>query len=1090
MKQLYKSLSALFVFLIISTFWTSASAVEIDGIYYFLNESDNTATVTNKGQAEYGSNMDPFINAYSGTVTIPNTIIYNGKTYTVTSIQEMAFYECLDLKTISIPSTISKIGIESDDRNFFIGCTSFKAFIVSSDNPYYSSIGGVLYNKDKTHLLCCPQGKTGEYAVPSSVKKIMNYAFYGCALTSVSLPDGITSIGNGAFGRCSALTNINLPESLTELGNSAFAYNSALSSIDIPYGVRIISFEAFRYCSSLASITISEGVEEIGSKAFEKCIKLSKVTLPSTTKIIGRGCFYGCENLSNIYIPYGITNIPQEAFYNCDLKSLTLPESIKEIGRCAFWLNHISTVKLPKSVRSIGELAFSRYTSYDVYVYNYPSLISLNNSDPFGTSFARIHVYTPLVEAFKNDKDWGKYAKKIIGDIPIDPVTSITLNKTSLAMGPYKEDKLTAIVKPDDASVKDVVFTSSNEDVVSIIDNTGKFMTLETGTATITATAIDGSGVKATCKIVVSDNITKAESVILNTTKATINIGDTKTIKATVLPTNATLNYVTWNSSNPDVATVDENGVVTGVGAGTATITATAADGSGIKATCKVNIKENIIVESVTLNQKETTIKAGSTQTLTATINPSNATIKSVTWKSSNPKVATVDEKGVVTGVSAGTATITATAADGSGVNATCKVTVTEDIKVASVTLNKKEVTIKAGNTQALTATVSPSNATIKSVTWKSSNPKVATVNENGIVTGVSAGTATITATAADGSGVNATCKVTVTEDIKVASVTLNKKGITIKAGSTQTLTATISPSNATIKSLTWKSSNSKVATVDGNGVVTGISAGTATITATATDGSGIKATCKVNVIYNSIALTDASTSYSNDTEATVNPLEYTRIFNNTDWQALYIPFSMSYDNWKDYFDIARIDGIRLIDKNNDGIINETILDIVKIEEGTITANTPYLIKPKETGEKTICISNTILYKSEENGLNFTTNNATFTFIGNYSTISASTLITNNYYTMDGGSLIITNGSNGLQPFRWYLKVESQGSAYNTTMPIAINVIGEENASTGIEESLIMNDKQHIYDLNGRVVNEKSLKSGIYIRNGKKVIIR
>ena len=91
---------------------------------------------------------------------------------------------------------------------------------------------------------------------------------------------------------------------------------------------------------------------------------------------------------------------------------------------------------------------------------------------------------------------------------------------------------------------------------------------------------------------------------------------------------------------------------------------------------------------------------------------------------------------------------------------------------------------------------------------------------------------------------------------------------------------------------------------------------------------------------------------------------------------------------------------------------------------------------------------------------------------------------------MDGGSLCTTNGSNGLQPFRWYLKVESQGSAYNTTKPIAIHVIGEENASTGIEKSQIMNNKQHIYDLNGRVVNEKVLKTGIYIKNGKKVIIR
>ena len=1092
-------MSTTLLLFVVSAFWSSALGVEIDGIYYYLN--GNTATVTNKGQYSSGSNENSYTNAYSGVVTIPSMVTYNGKNYTVTQIQNFAFSNCPDLKTVNIPSTVSNIAVTYKNGNYFSscfsGCTSFKAFIISSDNPYYSAVGGVLFDKDKTTLIKCPQAKTGEYSVPSTIKKISEGAFYECtSLTSISLPNSITSIGQYAFYICSSLTNINIPTNLTELGSFVFSNCSSLSEIIIPIGIKIIPERAFQDCSSLTSVTIPEGVEEIGYSAFLGCSKLKEVVLPSTIKALGGYCFHACSNLSKINIPDGIITIPSYAFCYCPLTSIILPESIKKIEEYAFYDTKISTIKLPKTVGYIGHFAFcneySNNNNYNrnLYVYNSPSLITLYDT-PFAYNSIQIHVYKPLENAFKNDIQWQKYAGKIIGDIPIDnPVTSITLDHSSLAIDSYTEGKLTATVKPDNASIGEVIYTSSNDDVVIIVDNTGKFMTMEPGNATITATALDGSGVKATCKIVVSDGIIKAESVTLNTTNATIKLGYTKKLTATVLPTNATLSYVIWNSSNPDVATVDENGVITGIGAGTATITATAADGNGVKATCKVTVTEDIKVASVTLNKKEVTIKAGNTQALTAIVSPSNATIKSVTWKSSNPKVATVNENGVVTGVSAGTATITATAADGSGVNATCKVTVTEDIKVASVTLNKKEVTIKAGSTQTLTATINPSNATIKNVTWKSSNPKVATVNEKGVVTGISAGTVTITATAADGSGVKGTCKVTVTEEIKVESVTLNKKEVTIKAGSTQTLTATISPSNATIKSLTWKSSNSKVATVDGNGVVTGISAGAATITATATDGSGIKATCKVNVIYNSIALTDASTSYSNDAEATVNPLEYTRIFNNTDWQALYIPFSMSYDDWKDYFDIARIDGIRLIDKNNDGIIDETILDIVKIEEGTITANTPYLIKPKETGEKTISISNTILYKSEENSLNFTTNIATFTFIGNYSTISASTLITNNYYTMDGGSLIITNGSNGLQPFRWYLKVESQGSAYNTTMPIAINVIGEENASTGIEESLIMNDKQHIYDLNGRVVNEKSLKSGIYIRNGKKVIIR
>ena len=99
-------------------------------------------------------------------------------------------------------------------------------------------------------------------------------------------------------------------------------------------------------------------------------------------------------------------------------------------------------------------------------------------------------------------------------------------------------------------------------------------------------------------------------------------------------------------------------------------------------------------------------------------------------------------------------------------------------------------------------------------------------------------------------------------------------------------------------------------------------------------------------------------------------------------------------------------------------------------------------------------------------------------------------MVTNNYYTLDGGSLIISNGSDALQPFRWYLNVESLNSTYDSTMTITINVIGEENTTTGIEKPDFKNDNSHIYDLNGQVVSEKALKSKIYIRNGKKVIIK
>ena len=246
----------------------------------------------------------------------------------------------------------------------------------------------------------------------------------------------------------------------------------------------------------------------------------------------------------------------------------------------------------------------------------------------------------------------------------------------------------------------------------------------------------------------------------------------------------------------------------------------------------------------VSLNKTSATLTSkGATVSLSATVSPSDAGNKAVTWKSSNTSVATVSSSGVVTAVGNGTATITATTSVGSK-TATCKVTV--NIAPTGVSLNKTSATLtQKGETVSLTATVSPSNAADKTVTWKSSNTSVATVSSSGVVTAVGNGTATITVTTSAGSK-TATCKVTVS--IATTGVSLNKTSATLtKKGETVSLIATVSPSNAGNKNVTWKSSNTSVATVSSSGVVTAVGNGTATITVTTESGSKT-ATCKVTV--------------------------------------------------------------------------------------------------------------------------------------------------------------------------------------------------------------------------------------------------
>ena len=256
----------------------------------------------------------------------------------------------------------------------------------------------------------------------------------------------------------------------------------------------------------------------------------------------------------------------------------------------------------------------------------------------------------------------------------------------------------------------------------------------------------------------------------------------------------------------------------------------------------------SVSVAGVSLDKTEIVLVEGSSEKLTATVEPTNATNKNVTWSSDHEAIATVDQNGTVTARRGGQATITVTTADGSK-TATCTVRVRIQIgePVQSVGLNKTELALEVGKTGTLEAKVEPSDATNKNVTWSSSNSEVATV-DNGVVTAVSAGEAIITVTTEDGAK-TATCKVTVNapQTVPVTGVTLDKTSLDLKTGDNTTLTATVNPESATNKDVTWISDKPEIAAVKG-GTVTAKAAGTAIIAVTTIDGGKI-ATCTVTVI-------------------------------------------------------------------------------------------------------------------------------------------------------------------------------------------------------------------------------------------------
>ena len=479
-------------------------------------------------------------------------------------------------------------------------------------------------------------------------------------------------------------------------------------------------------------------------------------------------------------------------------------------------------------------------------------------------------------------------------------VTGITLNPSALRVKVGDVITVTTAFTPASPSSKLLTHTVGNSAILSasetdVVAHKYSLSGKSAGTTTFTVAAQDGSGKTASISIEVYPKY--VDSISLNKTTATMTgrKGTSLQLTPSYLPITCDNPGYTWTSSDATVATVSVNGFVSVasdiIGADrTVTITATANDGSGQKATCTVTVTAvSIPVTSVTLNKASLTLNTGATETLTATVDPSNATNKTILWTSSNSTVAAVgDTTGIVSAVGPGTATITAAAQDESGKKATCTVTVKQPVTI--ITLDPTAIRLKAGATCTVTATVLPSNATNKTLLWTSSKTSVATVNSVGTITAVSAGTAVITAAARDGSGVSATCNVTVYPS-QVSSIAFSKDHYTVKGsiGSCVQLTLTYESSECDPPEYTFVSSDPSLLTVSENGLATVASNitdtdETITVTATANDGSNATAQTTIvlspSVIYPvTISMTDSFVMYKGETaypEVTLSPANTT----------------------------------------------------------------------------------------------------------------------------------------------------------------------------------------------------------------------
>lgn len=741
----------------------------------------------------------------------------------VTTIGSFAFSH-IDMYEIVIPEQIQSI-----HANAFYNCNSLLG--ITFENPAVAIDKSAFFVEEKKYLWIEIKNTTEEapgftYDWEADHQTVLEdavrYQYDNCS--AYLFAGEMYVAGTGAFGYSSNTTpwseleirSLEIREGITGIGGYSLFGQEKLKNVTIASTVETIGPSAFEGCTALERIRLPLQLKQLGNSAFKDCTSLEDINLGSCqVEEIGNSCFQGCSALKKVSFGPRVKGIPDYAFAGTGLEEIALPYSTKSIGEYAFAENpSLAKISIPSAVTEISETAFDQ-----------ESLCIICEKDSYAESYAKEKGY--LTEG-------GQEA------------TDLTLKKDSYEIAYGERQEIVVELVPVTA-VSTITCESSNEDVVEVSQGTegNRFNLIgkEYGTATITVKA---GSIQKEIRVTVKDVV--RELVLSRQTWKLTEKEDTYQLETNLTEEQKKEYHLVWYSNNESIVSVDQNGVLTPHKDGSTKVFVSTADGS-MRDFCQVTVKLNIPVEGIYLDKKEIYICAGTIQ-LNAQILPSLATNKNVDWYTDDEDVVSVDQKGCVSFVGEGETTVWVETEDGD-YRDSCKVYAQKVAQpVSGVSISQTEAIMDLSEPKLqLSAKVEPENATIPDILWSSSNREIATVDENGLVTGLAVGEVIIRAETKEGGYVQE-CKLV----IKSAdmSVSLDAKEIYLLRGEQYQLTETVLPTGAAVKGI-WYSNNTNVATVSETGNVIGKALGTALIKYYMEEDRNIYAECTVHVVSKKI---------------------------------------------------------------------------------------------------------------------------------------------------------------------------------------------------------------------------------------------